>query len=345
MLHRERVECALSYQAPDRPPKGEILIDNDFLELYMPNEKDRHAVYLALLDEFNLDLISEELTRPEPQKIGVAKSGRPVLEDCWGVRYEYAKDGLHYCQFPIPEPSAVSTYNFPDPKIYTAEKLTWWKKETDRFVCSILGGTFDNLVPLIGFDTLMMWSIQSPEVLEKLAWKAAHFNLALAKIAAAAGVDMLIIADDIAYNCGTFISPEKHRQLFFPALKWLVTEIHNRTNCVCFMHTDGNINAVMDDIVDCGFDGLQSLQPSAGMDIRAVKKKYGDKLCLMGNIDLDYLLPKGTKNEIQTEVKSLARDVGADGGWILSTCNTLSRAVPFDAAKTMYDAIESKPRF
>jgi len=340
MLHSERVKYSLAHQTADRPPKGEILIDNDFLDIYMPNEKDRHVACLALLDEFNLDLISEDLTRPVPQKIGTAPSGRPVFEDCWGVRFEYAKDSLHYCQFPITDSASADTYNFPDPGIYTAEKLARWKNETDRYVCAIIGGTFDNLVPLIGFDTLMMWSIQAPDALEKLAWKAARFNLGLAKIAAASGVDMLIVADDIAYNSGTFISPVMLRQLFFPALKWLVAEIHNCTNCVCFMHTDGNINAVMDDIVDCGFDGLQSLQPSAGMDIRAVKKKYGDNLCLMGNIDLDYLQPRGTKEQIQNEVKNLARDIGRDGGWILSTCNTLSRAVPFDAAKAMYDAIE-----
>lgn len=60
------------------------------------------------------------------------------------------------------------------------------------------------------------------------------------------------------------------------------------------------------DIVDCGFDAIQSLQPSAGMDIAKVKKEYGDKLCLIGNVDLNYLLPFGTPEEVEKEVKDLA---------------------------------------
>lgn len=340
MTHRERVENAIAHKQTDRPPKGEILIDDDFLELYSPGYTNRFETYLAVLDEFNLDLVSEDLSRPAPKKIGTAPSGRPIMEDCWGVRFEFAHDGLHYCQFPVPEPAAADTFEFPDPKIYTAEKLAKWKQETDRYVCAILGGTFDNLVPLIGFDTLMMWTIEAPEALEKLAWKAARFNLGLAEIAAAAGTDMMILADDIAYNSGTFIAPKMLRKIFFPPLKWLVEEIKNRTKTVCFMHTDGDINAVMDDIADCGFDGLQALQPSAGMDIRHIKKTYGDKLCLWGNLDLDYLLPRGTKEEIQTEVRSLVKDIGQDGGWILSTCNTLSYGVPVEAARAMYTALE-----
>lgn len=340
MRHRDRVACAIARQEADRPPKGEILIDDDFLAVYSPGYTDRFATYLAVLDDFDLDLVSDDLIRPAPRKIGTAATGRAIMEDCWGVRFEYADDGLHYCQFPVPEPAAAETFEFPDPAIYSAEKQARWKQETDRYVSTIVGGTFDNLVPLIGFDTLMMWTIEAPEALEILAWKAARFNLGLAEIAAKAGTDMILVADDIAYNTGTFIAPATSRQIFFPPMKWLVDEIHNRTDCVVFMHTDGNINAVMDDIVACGFDGLQSLQPSAQMDIRAIKEKYGKDLCLMGNVDLNYLLPYGTEEEIDTEVRALARDLHPGGGWILSTCNTLSRAVPVASARAMYRAID-----
>ena len=103
-----------------------------------------------------------------------------------------------------------------------------------------------------------------------------------------------------------------------------------------FMHTDGNINTVMERIVDCGFDGLQSLQPSAGMDIAQIKKEYGTRLCLMGNVDLDRLLPFGTPEEVSRQVAWLCETINQDGGYILSTCNILTNIIPVENVYAMY---------
>ena len=88
---------------------------------------------------------------------------------------------------------------------------------------------------------------------------------------------------------------------------------------------------MLDNIVACGFDGLQSLQPSAGMDIAAVKKQYGHQLCLMGNLDLNRLMPFGPGGVVE-QVHWLCRTVGVDGGFILSTCNILIDAIPLENA-------------
>ena len=100
-------------------------------------------------------------------------------------------------------------------------------------------------------------------------------------------------------------------------------------------NSDGYLHDVLQDIVDCGFDAIQSLQPSAGLDIGRVKKEFGDKLCLIGNVDLNYLLPFGTPDEVTAEVKKLAETAGPEG-FILSTCNILTDAVKVENAKAMY---------
>ncbi|MCX7002732.1 MAG: hypothetical protein NTV22_05585 [bacterium] len=340
MTHRDRVSLSIRHCQPDRPPKGEILIDPDFLAVAEPALPERHAATVRVVERFDLDIISEDLLRPEPQQVGTSAHGRPILQDCWGVRYEYAQDGLHYCEYLVPEPDAADAFHFPSAAIYSAANLTRYKQATDRSIWSIVGGAFDNLLPLIGFDNVMFWSLEAPQALATLAERAARFNADLAELSAQAGADVILVADDIAYNSGTFISPRIMREVFFPQFTWLVAEIKRRTNLPVFMHTDGNLNAVLDDIVACGFDGLQSLQPSAGMDIRAIKQRYGARLCLMGNLDLDYLLPHGTPEEIEAHVRALARDVAPGGGWILSTCNTLSRMVPVANAAAMYRAID-----
>ncbi|MBS7634071.1 hypothetical protein KEJ34_01015 [Candidatus Bathyarchaeota archaeon] len=107
------------------------------------------------------------------------------------------------------------------------------------------------------------------------------------------------------------------------------------------LHSDGNVTPLMEDIVKMGFDGLQSLQPNA--DIVAVKRAWGDRICLMGNLDLDYLLTLGTPREVEAEVKKLISSVAPGGGFILSTTNVLTRYVPPENALTIYLTAEKKP--
>ena len=71
------------------------------------------------------------------------------------------------------------------------------------------------------------------------------------------------------------------------------------------------------------------------IDIEKIKEEYGDKLCLIGNVDLNYLLPFGSPEEVEKEVKKLAEIAGPEG-FILSTCNILTDAVPVENAKAMY---------
>ena len=149
-----------------------------------------------------------------------------------------------------------------------------------------------------------------------------------------------MIADDIAYNRGLFLPPRLMERLVYPFYQAAICEIKAHRDVPVFLHTDGDIRAALDNIVDCGFDGLQSLQPSAGMDIAEVKRRYGDTLCLMGNLDLDRLMPFGTPEEIETQVRWLCESIGPGGGFILSTCNILINAIPPQNALAMSRAAE-----
>lgn len=107
-----------------------------------------------------------------------------------------------------------------------------------------------------------------------------------------------------------------------------------------FLHSDGNLNSVMDNIVECGFDGIQSIQPSAGMDIAQIKEKYGEKLCLWGNIDLDHVMCFGTTEEVKADVRRTIDTAKPGGGFILSTCNTMVDIIPVENIIAMMEEAE-----
>jgi uroporphyrinogen decarboxylase len=72
-----------------------------------------------------------------------------------------------------------------------------------------------------------------------------------------------------------------------------------------------------------GMTGLHPIQPAA-MDINKVKAMYGDKVCIIGNIDLDYTLTLGTPEEVEREVKDRIEKIGKGGGYIISSANSIT---------------------
>ena len=94
-------------------------------------------------------------------------------------------------------------------------------------------------------------------------------------------------------------------------------------------HTDGSIMLFADEfLLQSGFDGYQSIDPSAGMDAKYVKEKYGDKILLMGNVDCGKVLHLGTEDDVIADTKRVIRDLSPGGGHILSSSNTIHSHVP-----------------
>ncbi|NVM28481.1 MAG: hypothetical protein HWN65_06535 [Candidatus Helarchaeota archaeon] len=136
------------------------------------------------------------------------------------------------------------------------------------------------------------------------------------------GAETCICHDDLATKTAPFMSPKVFTELLQPCYQRLTEDLHERGAKV-ILHTDGQITPLLDFIVDCGFDGLHCLEPAAGVDLAVVKKKVGDKLCLLGNIDTTRVLTKGTKKEVEDAVKNAIKTAGPGGGLIISSENML----------------------
>jgi uroporphyrinogen decarboxylase len=126
------------------------------------------------------------------------------------------------------------------------------------------------------------------------------------------------------------------RELFFP---WLVdlsglSHAHGRP---LIYHTDGDATLLLPDMVAAGIDCFQAIEPKC-MDIVAVKREYGRRLALMGNLDLGYTLTRGTPQEVEDNVKFLIKHIAPGGGLLLGSCNSITNYVPMENFKTMMRA-------
>ena len=96
--------------------------------------------------------------------------------------------------------------------------------------------------------------------------------------------------DDLAYADSTMVSPRVYRQYLFPWMEELAAIAH-AAGLPFIFHSDGKVWDVIPDLIAVGVNALHPIEPKA-MDINLVKARYGDKLALIGNIDMDLLSPR-----------------------------------------------------
>ncbi len=167
-----------------------------------------------------------------------------------------------------------------------------------------------------------------PELADRYFEATTKEMLGLIDAQAEAGVDGFIGGVDIAGHVTTLISPAMFERFFFPYLRRIVDRCHAHS-LPFIKHTDGNIEVIEKELLlGCGVDGYHAIEPSAGMDIARLKKQYGDRLTLLGNIDCGHLLTRGTKSEIAEAVRRCIRDAAPGGGYVLSSSNSIHGDIP-----------------
>jgi uroporphyrinogen decarboxylase len=140
-------------------------------------------------------------------------------------------------------------------------------------------------------------------------------------------VKALWYSDDLAYRTGLLVSPEIYRQHLFPWLKQ-IGDLCRWAGRPYIFHSDGALWKVMSDIAACGFNALQPIEPNA-MDIREVKRRYGNCFCLIGNVDVD-ILSRSKPEIVRQQVRDLLRDIAPGGGYCLGSGNTVPSYVRLD---------------
>ena len=147
------------------------------------------------------------------------------------------------------------------------------------------------------------------------------------------GFDFIWIGDDMAYKTGPMISPKLFKEIFLPRFRRIAEKI----TIPWTYHSDGNLMPILDDLLSLGMSGLHPIEPGA-MDIYEMKKRYGDKVCLMGNISVD-LLSRGTPDEVEADVKEHIEKLAPGGGYIISSSNSITNYCKPENIIAMRDAV------
>ena len=251
------------------------------------------------------------------------------VKDGFGVIYKLSEHGI-----PVPVGHPIKTFDelkLFNPPVPRVEDLGLLNLAVDRFKGKkatfwLMRGSFVRSWRLIGMTNLMLNMITNPEFVHAIAQIMLEFNLAQLDLLVEAGLDVLVIEDDIASTKMPMISPAHFKTFVNHYNRQIVDKAHEKGLKVV-RHSDGNLWPLMDTLIETGYDGINPLEPQAGMEITKVKEYCGDKMCLLGNIDCIDLLPSGTPDQVELAVIQAIEDGAKGGGLILCSSNSLRPGV------------------
>ncbi|MCX8162470.1 MAG: uroporphyrinogen decarboxylase family protein [Candidatus Bathyarchaeota archaeon] len=221
-----------------------------------------------------------------------------------------------------PKPEEIADTTIDDSYLYPIRLL---KKELGDQAL-IFGGASGTIG---GEDVdLLRWLYRYPDFIRSYLRYRTDIAIESAKRQVEAGADGIVNGADYAYKNGPFMSPKIFKEIILPELRREV-QAFKRMGAFVILHSDGNIKPLLEHIVESGVDGIQSLDPQAGIDIGEIKELYGDRICLVGNICLR-TLNVGSLEDVARETIECIRKASPGGGHILTTANVVDVGVKFE---------------
>jgi uroporphyrinogen decarboxylase len=266
----------------------------------------------------------------------------PEYTDEWGIGWRSAEYTTPYgvgrytemTGHPLADDSAIASYAAPDPNRAELYKEAGWVLENFKDRYYIVGVTvttmFETAWALRGYERMLSDFALNPEIAEALLDIPYHYHLTAAKKLVQMGVDMIWIGDDVGAQNNMIISPKMWRRFMKPRMASFIAEIKaiNPALKVAY-HSDGQIYAIIPDLIEIGLDVLNPVQP-ASMDPVRLKQNYGDKLCFWGSIDEQHTLPFGSAADVRDEVITRLQTLGKNGGLILGPTHHVQLDTPME---------------
>ncbi|MBN1349978.1 hypothetical protein JXJ21_11255 [candidate division KSB1 bacterium] len=328
MTKRERVEAAMNLQETDRTPIYDILINDPVIQyltgIYPPVGETGLKLRLEATARI-LDMT--RMASYAPQKIGetIDEDGFVHFrQDRWiggGIRkrpfsdVEGAKKWLS---------KAIRSLNMPlnlkkHIRDFTeeSEKVRHYLSD-DTVVIQEYGTGLDSVRYALGIELFSYLSVDEPELITEYLDRCTAREIE--KIHATANPALSPCAltyGDIAYKERLLHSPEWLRREFFPLVALLNRALHEH-GVKCLFHSDGYLMDVMPDLLATEIDGINPVEIVAGMDLKEVKRLYGEKIFITGGIDISQLMAIGTPEDVRCACQEAIR-IASPGYFIGST--------------------------
>ncbi len=379
----ERVMAALEHREPDRVPTMDVMEEYanvyDVLEKrptplgFMVTNRYASALYdraapllnrIGFLDS-EMDRFSHDRTEAAV-KMGYDSAwvmhvpiwrfrDSKVTEDIYGRYYDVVVDARGNIATPIYRGGLITSPA--DWKAWDKRAILRLPEKANRayariqrdlggriaVFASFLYGVFENTWQPLGFERFAVALRRERDFIRRvIRFYEDHYCLML-EAWADAGVPGAVYSDDMAYRSGPMVNPRVMDELYGESFR-RITETAHALGMKIVVHTDGMVYPLLNWFADCGFDGVHALEPTAGVDLAHVKEMVGDRLCLIGNLDITHILVDASREEVFEAVRDSIQAAGAGGGYILAPTNS-HPDMDVERLRWMLEAVEEHGRY
>jgi uroporphyrinogen decarboxylase len=342
MKRKERFLAAINHKPVDRVPMYDFLFQQPLFEALIgkipQSYNAQDAVELALA--INHDFVWIPFGgRHDFQPRYIAAD---TYLDEWGTTFQHnfaSWPGDAPVGYPIQTRNDLRHYQPPDP---TADgRLDEVRKaldlpRDDLAIAGSVSGPWTQVWLLMGYEQICITLYEDIDLFLDLMRMANEYYLEAARLTIREGVDAMWIADDFGDSVRGFLKPDQFRRYVLPFVAELVEGIDS-LGVPVLLHSCGHITEYLADLAQTKIAALHPMQRTAGMDLRWMKDHYGERFCLIGNIDSSRTLPYGTPEDVRVEVRE-ALDVAAPGGgYILASDHSLHDGIPVENIVALFD--------
>ncbi|MBD3212610.1 MAG: hypothetical protein GF311_08375 [Candidatus Lokiarchaeota archaeon] len=341
----ERVLTTINHEEPDKVPAWESAFTNNTITKYYGlNPKKQGDKYThKLYRKIGLDICATAASL-YPRK--PTKGGKGFIDEYGRVmQFEYyEKDGTqimgyiggHFNSF-----EDYESWEQPDPnlpvRLISFKNGRRIQKEMNDEIFSVpsTGALMECTWEGFGLETFSR-ILGKPKQAKKVFDDRGKFTLELVKILAENDAKLVILWDDYGFKNGLFMSPRLYRKYIFPWIKRICDAAHKR-DCKILLHSDGDLMEIFEDIVECGVDVINPIEPTTAnpdYDIFKLNEKFGDHITFCGNLS-PMTLATGKVSEIEEYAKKLIRELAPRGGYIFSSGHSINPAVTVDRFEAM----------
>ena len=184
---------------------------------------------------------------------------------------------------------------------------------------------------------------KNPQFIHQVMSEYTKTNIEIVKRLAEAGVDIVFYLDDLGQKERSILSLKSFREFILPYYKQIYQACKKRGMFVA-QHSCGYVDEFLPYMVDAGLNGIQALEPAAGVDLAHLKETLGDRLCFMGGMDSTRVLNFGTEKDIEEDVKKCIKAAASGGGYFAGPSHNILN-VPWENLLIFRAAIEKYRKY
>ena len=331
MSIRQRTLDALRHRQPDRVP---------YHVRFTRPIREKMAAYYG--DEDFESKLGNCLTALRARKF---RQVRPnVWEDEFGVQWDRTVDkDIGQVVNRLVTPETLGDYRFPDPDdpaLYRAFEAGAAGAGDTLVVGKLSYNLFERAWSLVGMEDLLVYMLTDKTFVHELLDRIAAFNLAVLENVCKWDVDAIFFGDDWGQQTGLLMGPDLWRELIKPRVARLFAAARARGKFV-FLHSCGRVQALFDDLIECGLDCFNPMQPEV-MDVFEIKRRFGGRLAFYGGISTQRTLPFASVDDTKDEVRRLLAGLGGGGGYIAAPAHAVPADAKVENVAAMIDVLQSQ---